>query len=153
LTTSQNRTNQILSEMIKANELRVGGVFIREIKSGKHIDYDREFILTEYWMGQLFGENMDIALNDLYPIPLSEDILLRLGFVRIDHSWSLNDGSENYHYEINGNERHFLLYFNGRQFSANDGKLSSFRYENNKHLHQLQNLYFALTGTELTLNP
>lgn len=91
--------------------------------------------------------------DDLNHIPLSEDILLRLGFVRINHSWSLNDGSENYHYEINGNERHFLLYFNGRQFSANDGKLSSFRYENNKYLHQLQNLYFALTGTELTLNP
>jgi len=149
LTTSQNRTNQILSEMIKANELRIGNYFCLNT-----IDENCQPV-------KIFTQANSMFIRDCEhygekwtgePVPLSEDILLRLGFVRIDHSWSLNDGSENYHYEINGNERHFLLYFNGRQFSANDGKLSSFRYENNKHLHQLQNLYFALTGTELTLS-
>jgi hypothetical protein len=136
--------------MIKANELRVGNYFYlntidENCQPVKILTQANSMFIRdcEHYGEKWTGE----------PIPLSEDLLLRLGFVRINHSWSLNDGSENYHYEINGNERHFLLYFNGRQFSANDGKLSSFRYENNKHLHQLQNLYFALTGTELTLNP
>jgi hypothetical protein len=132
---------------MKATELRIGNT----IESSIGGEWYEVAVTTDTIYN--FINDFDVFNKFNRPIPLSEDILLRLGFVRINHSWSLNDGSENYHYEINGNERHFLLYFNGRQFSANDGKLSSFRYENNKHLHQLQNLYFALTGTELTLNP
>lgn len=88
---------------------------------------------------------------DIKGIPISEEWLLKLGFQRQNHSkdWFVKD-------LVDG----FTLYYNfgsalykGLTLEGNGG----YDFEGDvdlkhiKYVHQLQNLYFALTGEELTI--
>ena len=114
---------------MKANELRIGNwinrlgkpTFINAIQKGESIDYIRT---------PLSGA---ITINQIEPIPLTEEILLKCGFV--------NGWNGNYFCNTNGE-----FYFNGNSY---EGETLS---KNIKYLHQLQNLYFALTNQELIFN-
>lgn len=90
--------------------------------------------------------------ENLTPIPLTEEWLIKtLGFKRVNHGYSMNDGSMNYHYELN-NDKNFMLYFDGRCFAINESKISHRAHlAHNKHVHQLQNLWMTKTGQELTI--
>ena len=82
----------------------------------------------------IFMEKIDA----FQPIPLTEEILLKCGFI-ID---SINN-FEKYPFTIQKSNHYvtdFLFYKNG-----DSGVVI-------KYLHQLQNLYFALTGKELEIN-
>lgn len=79
------------------------------------------------------------ALFSVTPIPLTEEWLLKTGFKK--------DGSKYLH---GGGGRKSLIIWEGlyvfffSDFSGHDSiKIT--------HVHQLQNLYFALTGKELTI--
>jgi len=68
------------------------------------------------------------------PIPITEEWLLKFGFSKIGENFDLKGFCiwwstivKEYHFRINGSGIHL------------------------KHIHQLQNLYHALTGEELTL--
>ena len=61
--------------MIQANEIKVNNRFIRALDSSRGLEYDHDFVLTEEWIGKLFGDNISIALQDLHPIPLTPEIL------------------------------------------------------------------------------
>jgi hypothetical protein len=73
------------------------------------------------------------------PIPLTEDILLRSGFEKITDK---KDGFKQSSYSI-GNGM-LIVTFDDGLLSVDFGKPLNYKY-----LHQLQNLYFTLTGTEL----
>jgi len=73
-------------------------------------------------------------ITNLKPIPLTEDILIDFGFSNLE----LDNGE--FYYQIN-------------KFRLNSN-YSGFYYSNNlviKYVHQLQNLYFCLTGEELII--
>lgn len=74
------------------------------------------------------------------PIPLTEDILLKCGFVRkkfgID-PYNLQDGWLKFSFGL-------TIWEDGRLFYEWMGGNIEV-----KHLHQLQNLYYSLTGKEL----
>lgn len=123
--------------MIKANELRLGNYFQTNI------------------IQQVGIEHLEFLLNDklnhsvMKPIPLTEEWLVKLGFKSdYNQKWSKN-------YTPLGEYFIQSIYFN-------DGKLATEIYDDwgsfyhigskIKHVHQLQNLYFALTGEELTTN-
>jgi hypothetical protein len=79
------------------------------------------------------------------PIPLTEEWLLKLGFKSDDISWEYSKRLGNFYimYDIEINS----IYINdGSRYDGADIPNEI------KHVHQLQNLYFALTGQELTLN-
>ncbi len=83
------------------------------------------------------------------PIPLTEDILLKCGFQKdmLDETYYTINPNE-YHIriedsEIKPREKVFWVYFDEQ---PNHPITCVF------NLHQLQNLYFALTGEELTIN-
>ena len=72
--------------------------------------------------------------NEIEPIPITEEILLKCGFSKFKGDNSdcfLND------FETSCNME--LLFWKGTEI------------KNIKHLHQLQNLYFALTGKEIEI--
>jgi hypothetical protein len=75
------------------------------------------------------------------PIPLTEEWLLKFGFVfdRIDKVYYLTGCDDSFHVV---NETGFGLSIGATCY----GFLSS-----TEHVHQLQNLYFALTGEELEI--
>ena len=126
---------------MRANELRIGNYVNLMLN---HEDYETLTITTKDL------EYIEKNQGDYQPIPLTEEWLLKFGFVKINHQMSLNDSSMTYHYELNGDDRHWQLYFDGRVFSINESKLRLFLHHN-KYLHQLQNLYFAVTGEELKM--
>ena len=127
---------------MKASELRIGNYVNLMLN---HEDYETLTITTVDLAA------MEKNQGDYEPIPLTEEWLLKFGFVKINHQMSLNDGSMTYHYELNGDDRNWQLYFDGRVFSINENKLLRFHLHHNKYLHQLQNLYFAVTGEELKI--
>lgn len=84
---------------------------------------------------------IDNDFSKLKPISLTEEWLLKFGFEFSYDSWT----------KIFGNKSCFDIrrYINGKlHFICNSG-------DSDTHLiytHQLQNLYFAITGTELTIS-
>lgn len=131
---------------IKASELRIGNwivdcngpVCVPRKVSGYLLDHIEKY-------GDMF----------LSPIPLTPEVLEKCGFVKVTDGgilfWQFivkdiapNSSNE---YMISGmqyNEAKPIIV----AFCVNDFWASG----NIKYLHQLQNLYFALTGTELEIN-
>lgn len=80
-----------------------------------------------------------VGIDRVMPIPLTEEWLLKFGLIKVknideDSIWMFND--INFTYET---ERCLVI-------------LDRYIISVCKYVHQLQNLYFALTGEELTIN-
>ena len=131
---------------MKANELRIGNLVFRINRSGK-IHLPQENPLEVLQIGRHFSEVLlmgeipaqkeewiKISNGDLSPIPLNSEWLERLGFKSNIWTalWSKDDLSINI----------------ATPFYAWYGKESK-TISDIKYVHQLQNLYFALTGQEL----
>ena len=69
--------------------------------------------------------------KDVYPIPLTEEWLIKFGFERWNDVY-------NFYHKLNGVEIE-----NGNIYVGHGNEI--------KYVHQLQNLYFALTNKELTI--
>jgi hypothetical protein len=125
---------------MKAQDLRIGnlvyGVSDR-IETVSAIYGDNRIQTHIPQLAESYYEE-DVALFE--PIPLSEDILLRLGFEKVKSDY---EEAETYDFYLG------IIYFNMANTSTKiSGKYClSFIPD---YVHQLQNLYFALTGTELT---
>lgn len=147
--------------IMKATELRIGNYFDRNglmearviSQSGvKLYDHVNKLFLPIFFKFDEFIKG----------IPLTEEWLLKFGFVMIDHSsthfWSRDIETDN------GNHPDLYVYFQIRDNKIIESGIVSgeidneYGYEGERtHLigianfvHQLQNLYFALTGEELT---
>jgi hypothetical protein len=108
---------------MKPNELRIGNLVINRE------DYD-VFEITEGW------EIDNIGLYE--PIPLTEEWLLKFGLTKE------KDRSMGFNYTNNSKKFKLVMY------KGNYGVKRS-NYYKTEYIHQLQNLYFALTGEELTI--
>ena len=124
---------------MKATELRIGNLvgFVRpentdEITGIFNGDNGEYLIKTKFLSG--------IPIGDYQPIPLTEEWLIKAGFSKINlefanrfvlcgiciyETFNMKHEREGFHADV-----HVLV--------------------NLEHVHQLQNLYFALTGKELT---
>ena len=80
-------------------------------------------------------------IEDCKPIPLTEEWLLKLGLKHEKFDWNNEPPNKDVSVGYNGND-----------FINNE---MTFKYKTVlfkiTHVHQLQNLYFALTGKELTI--
>lgn len=141
---------------MKATELRIGNYVYYEhtthIVSGIHGNKvyswwvkDGEPVI-EYEAKDISGtqvENPYIDVISQYePIPLTEEWLIKLGFEKLTDS---KDGFKNTTYTYTKGIS-FIVYFDGVRLSTN------FWMGNEKHyIHQLQNLFYVLSGEELIL--
>jgi hypothetical protein len=122
---------------MKAEELRIGNwVRIKDVPT------------TNEWQVESIGNLQQVAgqlwsIEELEPIPLTEEWLVKFGFDKVaDNTWLLGDGfyidlkkghiTEVFVYWVDVNSRNNFIVI--------------------KHVHSLQNLYFALTGEELNQN-
>lgn len=133
--------------MIKANELRIGNkvtdewyesfktIITVESINDKGINLAIEDDGNYPECAQTWIEPED-RLDNLFGIPLTEEILLRCGFEKVDQGYDKKGIfiSEYLGYPI---YNPFGDYIDSAPCA---------------HLHELQNLYFALTGEELTYN-
>jgi hypothetical protein len=85
--------------------------------------------------------------NDLQPIPLTEEWLLKFGFKLYEKKVSLNIGGELFNYAM---KDEFIIWTDLKSGWTLDSRKDRKTHWLNS-LHQLQNLYFALTGEELKL--
>jgi len=110
---------------MKATELRLGNLVL--------YNNEQTHIINGYDIADL---DIDPIEDSFTPIPLTEEWLLKFGFKKfittdiyptyVKRSLQVNDG---------------VVYLSGYGFLSNI-----------KQVHQLQNLYFALTGEELKIN-
>lgn len=124
--------------MIKANDLRIGNI----------VHADNSEIWTPEYNGSLvtvsIDEFQDIYFNEnLYsPIYITDDLLKKMGFI-----W-------------NESIKHWIITWgkNGVHFIKFDEHYNKFAFQLGKHhyrvldyVHQLQNLFYSLTGKELEI--
>lgn len=125
---------------MKANELRIGNLVkwydvskVLELHSEKnkfdnvYIECEESFEWTEY--------------NKLEPIPLTEEWLLKFGFLIIEINGKFEATLPNFRYNIYWNK-----YTDGFLFCDGGTVLINFYY-----VHELQNLVFVLGQRELTV--
>jgi len=118
---------------MKANELRIGNLL------GSYNKGEEDRVLTINAQNILVEAKANNQGYTRYrPIPLTEEWLLRFGFEKNNNNqFILIKGSVDilFNKDLNG------WTCDGINFSINM----------TEHVHQLQNLYFALTGEELTI--
>jgi hypothetical protein len=103
----------------------------KELRIGNYVYNDKKEFYTINWI------NESIKVK---PIPLTEEWLLKFGFNYID------DDSEYLALKYRG---FYIHSDDSDNFSIATIKVQDYRITI-KHVHQLQNLYFALTNEELT---
>jgi len=127
--------------MITANELRIGNLvkweeYILPIKS---IDYESVYVKLNEELRIIYKTKyLYLFINELESVPLTEERLLKFGFESKDGYLELYI-HENLSIIYVG---YLALFINGVMIQINN--------TDSDKVHQLQNLYFALTGEELT---
>lgn len=120
---------------MKAEELRIWNL-VWDSYSGEmiveHIDRRTQTVFLAKTINLPTGL---YNLDKIHPIPLTEEWLLRFGFEK-----KSSDVFELYEYAIERNYDSVDFIFEGKIIRVI------------KYVHQLQNLYFALTGEELIYN-
>ena len=103
------------------------------------------------------GQSIDMIFverNNHYPkpIPLTEEWLVKFGFVKDEYDWcsicfftDYKELAEKMTISINLKSYRCAMFENEDESACYTSKIM-------KHVHQLQNLYFALTNEELTIN-
>lgn len=123
--------------MIKANELRIGNWLLYK---GQYVKYDGSYSGIMGVRNALLIINgntlIERELKECSTIELTPDILIKCGFVRSDRTGFTFYALLPLVYNTN----HGWWLYNKKMGIPP------------KYLHQLQNLYFALTGEELEIN-
>lgn len=116
---------------MKANELRVGNWVCNDFT----LEDIEVYPMMIHRLSKIEGE------HHIKPIPLTEDWLIKFGFKPVKNGVEIKVIEE--YVKINS-------FFNGKPLTLEiDGRRAPLR--NIKYVHQLQNLYFALTGEELEI--
>lgn len=132
---------------MKASELRIGNYVISNFLDG-----------TEHSYQIKRGYEIDEAIHQYEPIPLSEEWLLKFGFeaeyeVSSDDDDLIGGTAFQCCNELKGCEEVIVnkgsfFFVRAHSSSAYDGSPEQ-TVTKIEYVHQLQNLYFALTGEEL----
>ncbi len=123
--------------MIKASELRPCNMASTISEEPEIIVIDGIDAVEETISGSGL---LDVSVEDIEPIPLTEEWLKMLGFEGKDSDWWTNGVIE-------------LGYISQEEFYEAELTFPNMKWRRLelRYVHQLQNLYFALTGEELTI--
>lgn len=117
---------------MEANELRIGNLAYNLANGNKELCTVNS--ITELGIGyDSESREGNCIINNIEPIPLTEEWLLNFGFGHREFSF---DKGSFYLTKRTGKKDEYLYQAHTNRFQV-------------KHVHQLQNLYFALTGEEL----
>ena len=127
--------------MIKNTEIRVGNWLEWNKKPFKVCAIFRNVTENELWA----KDN-----NELHPIPLTEEILLKFGFKKYRNIGCYDTDKDAFFFESDKISLtiDFILSSSNHYYRSTpvDGAIPL------KYLHQLQNLVFSVTGEELEIN-
>lgn len=131
-------------------ELRIGNFIHHNPENAPFLDsylivseLTKDVINTYYeFEGQIFNVK---NRTDYYPIPLTKDWFLKFGFKYNNSLLSYENKSICFDYNIENKEVSIIKWNVFLEIE------SIFKTKNIINVHQLQNLYFVLTGEELTV--
>jgi hypothetical protein len=141
---------------MEAKELRINN-YIRNRRLKKN---EKVFILGS-WVGSINGKINDSDSHGYMPIPLTEEWLLKFGFEKGKLQKWFGNGhdyqpvdvyTELYAFTMAPHEFEYHIKTWTHKGIAEDESCAVYCGDNLvvcEHVHQLQNLYFALTGEEL----
>ena len=137
---------------MKASELRIGNfVNGKKIQEGRFVDYvltNPQFLEVDAILQDSISckgeiDNPIYRFTEIEPISLTKEWFFKLGFKKISNTQFCIDVNDNKKISL-------VLHMNSGNWTFpyfhEVNTLTSF-----KNVHELQNLYFALTGTELTI--
>jgi len=132
---------------MNANELRIGN-WIRFISTDSY-----------EWVENIKSNSINnVILTDIEPIPLTPEILEKCGFKQLPHytvqnNWNISLGRDRVISVANVETPNEMVFINEEQPPEvkNIIVARNYDYDGYTHLHQLQNLYYALTQTELPI--
>jgi len=137
---------------MNGNELRVGNLANTSEMSGYNYQICRQGIIRTINNDscnitpiKCSSPVVTVKFKNIEPIPLTEEWLLKFGFDKVGE-WM----------GIDFNPRMGMRFYNGNAAECDitqDDKYIAFKCGFIQYVHQLQNLYFALTGNELELKP
>ena len=133
---------------MKASELRIGNYLQWNNFTEARIMNGKDFSIVYDSL-----ENSDGCIE---PIPLTEEWLIKFGFEKVVYDTDETGYGTDYELDIKGvgcisySDDFSCALFGSKESSKNElGFLPS--WDNCKHVHSLQNLYFALIGEELKI--
>lgn len=129
--------------MIKPEELRIGN-WVNRLGNPTVINSIQKGVEIGYVSTPISGS---ITTNQIEPIPLTEEILIKAGFEKQQPSFDARinifyQNIEIYTYESTLMEGSFYI---------GQDEDSVLIYSEKMYVHQLQNLFYSLTGTELKI--
>lgn len=153
---------------MKANELRIGNLIfdddglLAKINGFQPFDHsvrcdEQEgclILIDIYRNDGTIDLGYQIESYECKPIPITEEWLVRFGFEKKRmFPLGVQDDRTTYTLWINDTDAYFYKDSNFDELGcyASDGGDVSTIVKNIEHVHTLQNLYFALTGQELTI--
>jgi hypothetical protein len=149
-TTRQGKDKKLIKDYkMKASELRIGNYVWLNVINKNHDAELRQIIHLDK------NTITEIKKKVLTPVLLTEEWLLKLGFNKPNNPYGIDFLRRIYRINISETQRLEILVFKNKKwrFKLVTGYNRSVNlFDSNKkpkYVHQLQNLYFALTGEEL----
>ena len=125
---------------MKKNEVRIGNIT------------DKGRVKYLFSHGIILGDGITFNFDELKPVPLNDEWMLKLGFKKVKNNGYIN-GYE-YIRKIDSVEFNGIGKFNynktGEIIVTVDCR-GNYICNNLNYVHQVQNLYFALSGTEIKI--
>jgi len=141
--------------MIKANELRIGN-WVQDEQGIIQYVYRLWKGGAELAEDENGGDDLDYTEDEIFEILITEEWLVKFGFTKVIYDDEQHGYGTEYHLEVSSDI--FLNYSDDFSLAIFESKTSmkdSFgiipKWGSIKTVHGLQNLYFALTGEELTI--
>ena len=134
--------------MIKANEIRVGN-WLNDPRP--LTEFNKKYVNNPD-NGYFIATARDIQFAEEFePITLTEEILLKCGFKKTEEYYAADEENVDVYtigcFDIAFIDNEYKLWI-----SIDEDSYYNFAWTEIKYLHQLQNLYFSLTGQELEVN-
>jgi hypothetical protein len=124
---------------MESTELRIGNLVLALTGETK---YNEVVVNTIFGYGiNSYYNEAEYVYDEIKPIPITEEWLLKFGFKQI---------KPNHYWFKDKNSLRFSLIDNNLHCSIGDDEYGVL-YKMIKYVHELQNLYYALTNQELTI--
>jgi hypothetical protein len=139
---------------MKPHELRLGNLVIYEATYHRVTGIIDDRIISE-WLQAKVSDPYNAHMDEYKPIPLTKEWLIKFGFKKGNiYTYSINispfEGEERL---LAFTDDYLYLREKGKKGPLHDDLIILWNKDLKKefYIHQLQNLFFALTGQELTI--
>lgn len=131
---------------IQPQDLRIGNlVYGVSDRIEKVVCIKEDKLTTKHYTGE-FDNDYECEIEYFSPIPLSEDILKRMGFEEVDGLYVIPLKATGTFLVIKPLANYYWI-----EYSDAHGHIESVGLGELTSVHKAQNLYYSLTGSELTI--